>query len=422
MRGMAADLTIGERVRWYRLRRGWSQEVFAGHVARTVDWVRKVENNKIEFDRLSVIKSVADVLDVSLGGLLGEPSLMDWSEDSGARTVPALRDALMDYRQITGLFDVHERAEPPALDELGRAVAESWDAYQSSRFGRVTRELPALLAGVQLAAREYDGDDRLRAYALLALTYQSAAMTLTKLGESDLAWVASDRGLAAARESGDLVVIGSLLRSVGHSLLSTGQYAAAVRMTEQAGDYLRAELAGAAPDRLSAVVGGRRWGRSDLVSVYGTLYLTGAMAAARAEDRAAVTAFLAHSDEAARQLGRDDNRVWTSFGPTNVAIHRVSTAAELGDMQVAVDLGPQVDVSALPIERQVRHQLEVARALSAWNRRDDALAVVLAAEKLAPEQVRYHFLSRQLVLHWVRNQRGKPPYALLDLARRLHVA
>lgn len=228
--------------------------------------------------------------------------------------------------------------------------------------------------------------------------------------------------MAAARESGDPVVIGSLLRSVGHSLLSTGQYAAAVRMTEQAGDYLRAELAAPNARPALAVFGDRTWSQRDLVSVYGTLYLTGAMAAARAVDRSAVTAFLAHSADAARQLGGDYNRVWTSFGPTNVAIHRVSTAAELGDLQVAVDLGPRVDASALPVERQVRHRLEVARALSAWNRRDDALAAVLDAERLAPEQVRYHLLSRQLVLHRVRNQRGKPSYELLSLARRLHVA
>lgn len=43
-----------------------------------------------------------------------------------------------------------------------------------------------------------------------------------------------------------------------------------------------------------------------------------------------------------------------AFGPTNVAIHRVATAAELGDVQVAVDLGPRVDTSALPVERRVR--------------------------------------------------------------------
>jgi hypothetical protein len=68
-------------------------------------------------------------------------------------------------------------------------------------------------------------------------------MTLTKVGETDLAWTASDRGLAAAERSGDPVVLGSLFRSVAHSLLSTGQYAAAVRLTGQAADYLRGELA-----------------------------------------------------------------------------------------------------------------------------------------------------------------------------------
>jgi hypothetical protein len=80
--------------------------------------------------------------------------------------------------------------------------------------------------------------------------------------------------------------------------------------------------------------------------------------------------------------------VWTAFGPTNVDIHRVATAAELGDMQVALDLGPQIDTHRLPIERRTRHNLEVARALSTHNRMDEALAKVLEAESWAPEQVR----------------------------------
>jgi hypothetical protein len=108
--------------------------------------------------------------------------------------------------------------------------------------------------------------------------------------------------------------------------------------------------------------------------------------------------------------------------PTNVAIHRVATAAELGDMQIAADLGPRLDTSALPTERRVRHALEVARALSTRNRQDQALDVLLDAEQLAPEQVRYHFLSRQLVLTWVRNQRGKPTYQLDARAKRLRIA
>jgi transcriptional regulator with XRE-family HTH domain len=77
MRGMTNNLTIGERVAWYRRRRGMSQEVLADMVGRTVDWLSKVENNRVDLDRLSVIKALADTLDVSLGDLLSEPSLMD---------------------------------------------------------------------------------------------------------------------------------------------------------------------------------------------------------------------------------------------------------------------------------------------------------------------------------------------------------
>jgi hypothetical protein len=56
------------------------------------------------------------------------------------------------------------------------------------------------------------------------------------------------------------------------------------------------------------------------------------------------------------------------------------------------------------------------------NRRDDALGMVLEAEQLAPEQVQYHFLSRNLVQNWIRTQRGRPSFRLTDLAHRLGVA
>jgi hypothetical protein len=40
---------------------------------------------------------------------------------------------------------------------------------------------------------------------------------------------------------------------------------------------------------------------------------------------------------------------------------------------------------------------------------------------MAPEQVRHHYLGRQLVLTWIRQQRGKPPSELVGMARRLRV-
>jgi hypothetical protein len=76
--------------------------------------------------------------------------------------------------------------------------------------------------------------------------------------------------------------------------------------------------------------------------------------------------------------------MWTAFGPTNVAIYRMTAAMELGDVQIAVDLTPRIDASALPTERRVRHAIETARAYTARNRREDALGVILEAEQLAP--------------------------------------
>jgi len=107
-------------------------------------------------------------------------------------------------------------------------------------------------------------------------------------------------------------------------------------MTEQAADYLRGELAQRSPDVspvFRALAAAGHSANADLLSVYGTLFLTGAMAAARNEDRGIVRTFLVEADAIAGQLGGDGNRVWTSFGPTNVAIHRVATAAELGDFK-----------------------------------------------------------------------------------------
>ncbi len=406
MHGMTMNLTIGERVAWYRRRRGLSQEVLAGLVGRTADWLGKIENNRIELDRLSVIKSLADVLDVSLGDLLAEPSLVEWTTDSGMETVPALRTALMEYRTITALGTRSEASAPPDLDDLRKETAKLWNAYQASRFGFVTGQLPDLLHRAQTAADELAGRAQEEARGLLGLTYQLAATQLTKLGETDLAWIAADRGLSAVRPVGDPTITGSLFRSVSHALLSTGRYQDAVRLTTDAADYLDQYLIEAGPE---------------LLSVYGTLLLGGSVAAARANDAGTARTFLCAADEAAGRLGEDANHLWTAFGPTNVAIHRVAAAGELGNVQVAIDLGPRVNTASLPMERRVRHALEVSRAYGAWNRQDEALSVLLDAEQMAPEQVRHHYLGRQLVLTWIRQQRGKPSSELVGLARRLRV-
>jgi len=298
--------------------------------------------------------------------------------------------------------------EPPTLDDVERAVSEIFDAYQASRYGYVTGRAPLVLSDALRASQAVGADQANRANAFLALAYQSAVSVLTKLGETDLAWVASERGLHAAQAADNPVVLGSLFRCVAHAVHSTGRFQAGVQLVQAAANVLEPHVGRRAEDAL--------------ISVYDTLFLTGAVAAARADDRASATAFLAEAADCAGRLGRDANSMWTAFGPTNVAIHRMTAAMELGDVQIAVDLAPRIDASAMPTERRVRHAIETARAYTARNRRDDALGVLLDAEQLAPEQIRHHAISRQLVLSWLRNNRGARSVALEQLAGRLRLA
>jgi len=66
---------------------------------------------------------------VTIGDLVAEPSLIDWTPDTGSRTVPALRDALLDYRQITPLIRTSSDTEPASVDELRSRLGEVMDAY-----------------------------------------------------------------------------------------------------------------------------------------------------------------------------------------------------------------------------------------------------------------------------------------------------
>ncbi|MBV8992845.1 MAG: helix-turn-helix transcriptional regulator [Pseudonocardiales bacterium] len=401
---MTEDMTIGQRVAFYRKRRGISQEILAGLTGRTADWLRKVEHNHISLDRLSVIRRLADALDVALGDLIGEPTLMDWPPESGQQTVPGLRVALLGHRQFLG--PEAQLDEPVRLDELEREVANAWEGYQRSQYSWLTRWLPQLITSALAAAARYGltTDDGLRAHRLLAVVYQLATGFLTKIGEADLALLSAIQGLRTAHASGNKLAIGSLYRSVAHALLSISEYEQALALTRAASEALQPGLGAASPEYLS---------------MHGTLQLVGALAAARHGDRAEAMTFLAEAQRCAHRLGRDANYLWTAFGPTNVAIHRVAVAMELGDGQVAIDLGPRIDTTGLPTERRVRHAIETARAFARRNRVDSALDTLLDAERQAPDQIRYHKLSRILVRDILR--RPRPPSRAIELATRMGV-
>lgn len=400
------QLSPGQRVAWHRLRRGLSQEVLAGLIGRTADWLGKVENDRAPLDRLSVLRSLADALGVPVSVLLGDRPNQSKRENQHAH-VEEIRSTLMDYRQIMPGFPVAVNKEGRSdLRFLRKQVETVMDAYQASDYDRVLRRLPDLLSRAQAAVRVCEGEQRKRAGALLAVACQACAMILTKVGEPDLAWIATDRGMKAAFDCDDLALQGSLMRSGVHSLHSRGQHETAVALTGEATSYLRREQGG-------------RPSTARLLSVYGTLLLPGAVAAARSGDRASAVEYMDEAERVASQLGRDANYLWTAFGPTNVALHRVTVAAGLGDPRAVLELGVGVDTVALPRERRVRHLFDVAGAFTSVNEIPSAVERMLEAERLAASQVHQHVMSHQIVGRMMRTKTGRRDRRLADLAHRM---
>ncbi len=141
---------------------------------------------------------------------------------------------------------------------------------------------------------------------------------------------------------------------------------------------------------------------SESLSVYGSLLLRGAVAAAQNNTRGAAHELLAEADDAGRRLGKDGNLHWTAFGPTNAKLHRVNIAVILGDAGTAVDVARGIDIGTITVtERKASLLIDTSRAFLQWGKHEKAYLALRAAEQTAPEEVAgrpsVHRLIRELV-------------------------
>jgi hypothetical protein len=150
------------------------------------------------------------------------------------------------------------------------------------------------------------------------------------------------------------------------------------------------------------------------------LWLIAAIAAARRTDQDEAWRRLDAADRLAALLGQDANHAWTAFGPTNVGIHRVSVAAELGDAGEAVHASAYVDPGRLADglkSRRAQIHLDLAWAHAQRKRDAEATLHLLEAERAAPEVIRYNSLVPELVREMLSRAR-RPSSVLHELAVR----
>jgi hypothetical protein len=343
-------------------------------------------------------------LHVDVESLIGRPWQLAPNGGAVAQGLDAVRQVMTRYDHLLGT-DV---APIPPLPELGTQVARLHRDYQAARYETVVRELPDLMALIDGVPRIATTDQRREALCTYVSAYVGAAKLLTKLGVSDLAVVAADRAATIAVEADSLEAQGMAAYQVVCALLRADHTEEAERLAVSMAEKLHGSATAETPT---------------LVSVAGALWLIAAVAAARRTNRGEAWARLDAAERLAGLLGEDANHAWTAFGPTNVRIHRVTVAAELGDPGEALRAATDVDPTKLAEglrSRRAQVYLDLAWAQAQRKRDAEATLHLLEAERAAPEAIRYNAMVRDLLREMLARAR-RPNSVLHELSVRAGV-
>ncbi|MFI0485726.1 helix-turn-helix domain-containing protein [Actinomadura sp. 9N215] len=397
----------GRQLARARRRRGLSQVVLAGLIGRSESWLSQVERGTRSIDSHSVLVQLAEILGVSLEDLTVD------ERGGGMRRYEAaapIRDAMTSYETLPSLLTrTSPKAQSADLTWLSNELRAVNRLYQAAHYNTAGRRLPHLIKATEHAAQSAPAKRRRAAHTLRALIYQSAAMTLNRVGEAELAWTAADRSLAAAQDADNPLLAAASAYRLGYVF---------VRMREPEKAKSIALSSAASFSRISDKRDPQR------LSLVGGLHLVGVTAAARQFDRAEVDANLKQARRIAAALGGDYNHFWTAFGPTNIRIHELSAAVTFGDPRRAIDIGESLNVSRLaPGLRGRRAQVGLDLARAYGQQRKDAAAVnmLLDAEHISPELVRYDPRTHDLLTALIKREHRASTPQLRGLAHRAGV-
>ncbi|WP_194927800.1 helix-turn-helix domain-containing protein [Catenulispora pinisilvae] len=395
----------GERVRYWRIRRGLDRATFASRVDRSPSWVKAIENGQRELTRLPLLERVAQALGVTVEALTDPAEAERATRAPDAAEIAAITGALEHYEVILGA--PVNALEHPQSANLAKRVNFLDEAFLASRFSSIGRDLPKLLIEAQRAAKEQPGAESIR---VLVKVYRIASSTLLKLGADQTAWLAADRAMVAAQTTDDLYTLARATRSVSRAMTNLGR-------TEAALDALLAMATQMQPEVATSTL--------EVAAMYGMVLLAAEIAAAKYGDAHTASAMHNEASKVAQwRFASDASDKETAFGPTNVDLHWVSSLVRLGRPDEAVQYAEGIDraaVALLPRERRGTFGIDLALAHHQLGRYAEAETVLLAAERIAPEEARCRPGSKTLIANLINAPSRNPSTEMRALARRAGV-
>ncbi|WP_330449875.1 helix-turn-helix transcriptional regulator [Streptomyces anulatus] len=330
------------------------------------------------------VAAVAQALKVDVTVLTGQPYVTELQQDRLAGLVRPIREAL-------DLYDLGADDTIP-VRPAGQLVAvadELCAQVRATHLRNAARRLPGAIAELTTASWR-DGSTEL--WQALASTYRTAHDVSVKLGYYDLSSVALDRMDWAAQRASDpcLAAIRQYMRALVY--FREGEYTIGQRLVT-AGHSI---VGSAEPTR-------------EAIAVIGQLHLGASVIAARAGQQDTVDGHITQATQCAKRTGDASAIHWLSFGPTNVALHRMSAAVEMRQYGEALDQARKIRLpAALATSRRAHFLIDKARCEMETGRTEAALTSIVDARHTAPEQTRYHPGARETIKGLVHISRSTP--------------
>ncbi|PYC69916.1 transcriptional regulator [Micromonospora arborensis] len=384
-----------------RQKRGLSQREFAEMIGRSEAWLSQVERGVRSIDRVSILERIAGALGIPMAELA--PGTADTESTEVPSAATALRSVLSTSYLMAAILG-KDRELP--LPQTAERADLCWTYAHAARYEDLAELLRGLLPDLERATRSAKGEARKTYLNELASVYHALSAALSKLGQHEAAWVAIDRALLVAEQVGDPLLVAAGTFRLALVFQGGRQFEQVISAASSSAEALESEVSA---DKPAAV------------SLFGALNLQLAVASARMGDDQRAHAYLGVAREAAQLLGVDRNDYETEFGPTNVQLHEVAVAVELGDAGSALRAAERIDSSGLSSERQARLLMYVAGAWTQRRRVSEAVDALEQAEALTPEQVKGHPAVETMVSDLVRME-PVPSDRLAALARRVGVA
>jgi transcriptional regulator with XRE-family HTH domain len=401
-----AARALGRKIAFHRTGRGLTQRDFGALISRSETWVGQIERGERHIDRMTVLRQVAEALAIPVSELMTDTPVI---VEATSRTVAAQELRMLLSSSFALSMAIGERTAQAPLSTLEEGVSQAWDLVHGTAYSDLVPLLTELIPMLETAVRVGPHQERRESWRLLARTYHAVAAALAKLGELAAAWVAADRAISAAEQADDL------------HLMAEGAFRLVV-VFQGTRQYDQAEHA--ALSAINAMRSIAAEGDPATISLLGILQLQLAIIAARQNDAESASQHLREARQAADELGQDRNDFNTEFGPTNVRLHEVAVAVELGDAGTAIRLATGVMPSELSPERRGRFLIDVARAHLQRRKRDDAESCIkslLEAEAVAPEAIRGNDVVQRL-LQDINRWTGGRDARVRGLIERAHVA